>query len=173
MSLVTESSEVSKQHLHDHHTSISISGRPLCNLRFADDIDHMGGSNGELQDLTNRLVDRATAYGMEVSAKKEQDHDQQHEQRQCSYQHERREVRGGDRLKEPGNKPVQGRHRLSRNSHYNCLSNGSNGQTKQDLVMQHHQLHKQVQVLAYSEEKDPGFRNQVPEESSSHFLLGA
>ena len=27
----------------------------------------MGGSNGELQDLTNRLVDRATAYGMEIS----------------------------------------------------------------------------------------------------------
>ena len=70
MSLVTESSEVSKQHLHDHHTSISISGRPLRNLRFADDIDHMGGSNGELQDLTNRLVDRATAYGMEVSTQK-------------------------------------------------------------------------------------------------------
>ena len=30
----------------------------------------MGGSNGELQALTNRLVDRATAYGMEVSTEK-------------------------------------------------------------------------------------------------------
>ena len=39
-------------------------------LRFADDIDLIGGSNGELQDLTNRLVDRATAYGMEVSTEK-------------------------------------------------------------------------------------------------------
>ena len=27
----------------------------------------MGDSNGELQDLTNRLVNTATAYGMEVS----------------------------------------------------------------------------------------------------------
>ena len=27
-----------------------------------------------------------------------------------------------------------------------CLSNGSNGQTKQDLLMQHHQLCKQVQL---------------------------
>ena len=27
----------------------------------------MGGSNDELQDLTNKLVDRATACGMEVS----------------------------------------------------------------------------------------------------------
>ena len=37
---------------------------------FADDIDLMGGSNGELQDPTNRLVDRATAYRMEVSIEK-------------------------------------------------------------------------------------------------------
>ena len=27
-------------------------------------------SNGELRDLTNRLVDRATAYGTEVSTEK-------------------------------------------------------------------------------------------------------
>ena len=31
----------------------------------------MGGSNGELQDLSNRLVDRTTAsYGMDVSTEK-------------------------------------------------------------------------------------------------------
>ena len=30
----------------------------------------LGGSNGELQDLTNRLIDRASAYGMEVSTEK-------------------------------------------------------------------------------------------------------
>ena len=42
----------------------------MCNLRFADDISLMGGSNDELQDLTNRLVDGATAYGMEVSTEK-------------------------------------------------------------------------------------------------------
>ena len=56
--------------LHDHHTSISIGGRPICNLHFADDIDLTGGSNGELQDLINRLVDRARAYRMEVSTEK-------------------------------------------------------------------------------------------------------
>ena len=39
-------------------------------MHFADDIDLMGGNNGELQDLANRLVDRATAYGMGVSAEK-------------------------------------------------------------------------------------------------------
>ena len=56
--------------LHDHHTSISIGGRPICNLLFADDIDLMGGSSSELQYLTNNPVDRATAYGMEVSIEK-------------------------------------------------------------------------------------------------------
>ena len=30
----------------------------------------MGGNKGAPQDLTNRLVDRATAYGMEVSVEK-------------------------------------------------------------------------------------------------------
>ena len=55
---------------HDHNTSISIGGQPICNLRFSDDIDLMGGSNGEFQDLTNRLVQRAIAYGMEVSTEK-------------------------------------------------------------------------------------------------------
>ena len=49
---------------------IFIGGRPVCNLPFADDIDLMSSSNGELEDLTNRLVVRATAYGMEVSTEK-------------------------------------------------------------------------------------------------------
>ena len=56
--------------LHDHHTSISIGGRPICNLQYADDNDPMGSSNDELQDLTNRLVNRVTAYGMKVSTEK-------------------------------------------------------------------------------------------------------
>ena len=30
---------------HDHHTSNSICGRPISNLRFADDIDLMGGTS--------------------------------------------------------------------------------------------------------------------------------
>ena len=45
---------------HDHHASIPIDGRPIYNLRFADDINLMGSSNSELQDLINRLEDKAT-----------------------------------------------------------------------------------------------------------------
>ena len=45
-------------------------GRSIYNLRFADIDQKRGGSNGELQDLTYRLVDRVTAYGMEVTQKR-------------------------------------------------------------------------------------------------------
>ncbi|GFR90163.1 hypothetical protein ElyMa_000810500 [Elysia marginata] len=46
------------------HTSVPINGRPICNLRLADDIDLMAASNSELQDLTRS----AAAYRMEASA---------------------------------------------------------------------------------------------------------
>ena len=53
--------------LQDHHTSASISGRPICNLQFADNINLMDSSNDDLQDLTNRFIYRTTAYGMDVN----------------------------------------------------------------------------------------------------------
>ena len=62
--------KIMQETLHGHHASIFIGRRPLCNLRFADGIDLMGSSNSEFQDITNRLVDRATACGKEVSAEK-------------------------------------------------------------------------------------------------------
>ena len=56
--------------LSDHHTSISTGGRPMCNLWFANDIEPMEGSDGELQDLTKGIVEIAAACGMEVSTEK-------------------------------------------------------------------------------------------------------
>ncbi|PIK33493.1 endonuclease-reverse transcriptase [Apostichopus japonicus] len=56
--------------LQDHHTSISIGGRPICNLRFADDIDLMGGNINDLQDFTNKLATTAGKFGMEISKEK-------------------------------------------------------------------------------------------------------
>ena len=56
--------------LHDHHTSSFIGGRPICNLRFVDEIDLMGDSNGELQDLNDRLMYRTRPYGMNVCTEK-------------------------------------------------------------------------------------------------------
>ena len=52
----------------NRRTSISIGDRPTYCLRLAESIDIMGGSGGELQDLTNRLVDRTKAYWIWKSA---------------------------------------------------------------------------------------------------------
>ena len=46
------------------NTTISVGGRPICNLSFADDINLMEGSENELQDLATRLVEKARAYVM-------------------------------------------------------------------------------------------------------------
>ena len=62
--------KIMQETFHDYHTLISVGGRPISILQFADDIDLMDGNNDELQDLTNRLVDRATACEMEVSTEK-------------------------------------------------------------------------------------------------------
>ena len=43
----------------EHISTISIGGRNLYNLRFADDIDLIAGSNDELQTLTNKLPNSA------------------------------------------------------------------------------------------------------------------
>ena len=43
---------------------------PLVKSPYATFMGLMGGSYSELQGFTNRLVDRATAYGMEVSTEK-------------------------------------------------------------------------------------------------------
>ena len=56
--------------LYNYHESNSVGGRPLCNLKFTNHIDLIDGSNGEPQNLTNKLMDRARVYGMEVSTEK-------------------------------------------------------------------------------------------------------
>ena len=56
--------------LDEYTSTISIGGRKISNLRFADDIDLIAGSNTELQDLTNRLVESSKAHGMEISQEK-------------------------------------------------------------------------------------------------------
>ena len=62
--------KIMRETLHNFKSTVSIGGRTLSNLRFADDIDLMGGSNKELQELTTRLTQRSGAYGMEVSSEK-------------------------------------------------------------------------------------------------------
>ena len=56
--------------LEDHEGTVSIWGRTIINLRFADDIDGLAGEEEELANLIERLDKASTAYGMEISAAK-------------------------------------------------------------------------------------------------------
>ena len=54
----------------DHEGTVSIGGRTITNLRFADDIDGLAGAEEKLANLAERLDKASTAYGMETSAEK-------------------------------------------------------------------------------------------------------
>ena len=56
--------------LHDHEGTVSIGGRSITNLRFADDIDGLAGREEELADLVERLGKTSTAFGMQINAEK-------------------------------------------------------------------------------------------------------
>ena len=58
--------------LEGHEGTVSIGGRTITNLRFADDIDSLAGQEQELAKLVNHLEDASTAYGMQISAEKTQ-----------------------------------------------------------------------------------------------------
>ena len=54
--------------LEDHQGTVSIGGRTITNLRFADDIDGLAGKEEELKSLVDRLDKTSAAFGMEISA---------------------------------------------------------------------------------------------------------
>ena len=56
--------------LEDHEGTVSIGGRTITNLRYADNIDGSAGEEKELANLAERLDKASTAYGMEISAEK-------------------------------------------------------------------------------------------------------
>ena len=82
----------------------------------------MGGSNGELQDLTNRLVDRATAYAMEISTEKEKIMSNSTNNITATVR-----MNGQELEKVTSFKYLEAT-LLSSSLHQNCLSNGSNSQ---------------------------------------------
>ena len=61
---------IMKDTLEDHEGTVSIGGRAITNLRFADDIDGLAGEEKELAKLVERLDKASTAYGIEISAEK-------------------------------------------------------------------------------------------------------
>ena len=58
-----------------HEGSVSVGGRSITNLRFADDIDGLAGSEQELFNLTNAINSASTRYGMEINGEKNKNND--------------------------------------------------------------------------------------------------
>ena len=56
--------------LEDHESTVSIGGRTITNIGFADDIDGLAGEEEELAKLVECLDKASTAYGMEISDEK-------------------------------------------------------------------------------------------------------
>ena len=56
--------------LEEHDGKVSIGGRNITNLRFADDIDALAEEEQELEALVERLDKTCTRYKMEISAEK-------------------------------------------------------------------------------------------------------
>ena len=54
----------------DHEDTVSIGGRAITNLRFADEIDGLAGEEEELAKLVQHLDKASTTYGIEISAEK-------------------------------------------------------------------------------------------------------
>ena len=58
-----------------HEGSVSVGGKSITNLRFADDIDGLAGSEQELFNLTNAINSASTRYGMEINGEKNKNND--------------------------------------------------------------------------------------------------
>ena len=56
--------------LGDHDSTVSIGGRTVTNLRFADDIGGLAGEEEELAKLVERVDKASTAFGMEICVEK-------------------------------------------------------------------------------------------------------
>ena len=56
--------------LENHQGTVSIGGRTITNLRFADEIDNLAGKEEELASLVDRLDTTSATFGMEISAEK-------------------------------------------------------------------------------------------------------
>ena len=70
----------------DHEGTVSIGGRTITDLRFAEDIDGLAGEEDELANLVERLDKASTAYGDHF--RKYQPDDKEHQWHQYNDQSE-------------------------------------------------------------------------------------
>ena len=62
--------QITNNALDTHVGTVNIGGRIITNLRFADDIDGLAGSESELNSLIRKIDFTSRAYGMEINATK-------------------------------------------------------------------------------------------------------
>ena len=62
--------QIMNEALLDHKGTVSIGGRVITNLRFADDIDGLAGSEHKLVNLMNKIDSTSRTYGMEINTNK-------------------------------------------------------------------------------------------------------
>ena len=67
---IISSERVMTDALEDNKGTVSIGGRTITNLCFADDIDGLAGEEEEQAKLVEHFDKASTAYGMEISAEK-------------------------------------------------------------------------------------------------------
>ena len=64
--------QIIKDALDNDVGSVNIGGKIITNLRFADDIDGLAGSESELANIIKIIDNTARAYGMEIKSMKTQ-----------------------------------------------------------------------------------------------------
>ena len=87
--------------LEEHDGKVSIGGRNITNLRFADDIDALAEEEQELEALVESLDKTCTRYKMEISAEKTKTDDKQCQWHPERDKGERTEVRHCNKLQVP------------------------------------------------------------------------
>ena len=110
--------KIIQETLHDHHTSISIGGRPICNLSFTN-IDSYGWQQWWTSRPHQQPHRQSNCIIMDWKSAPKRARSSPTAQTTSSPV-----VRGGDQFSVPGSSPVQGWYLLSRNQHEDCLSNG-------------------------------------------------
>ena len=132
--------------LENFNGTISIGGRKITNLRFADDIDGITGEEDELTELVHNLDTAAEQFGMDISAEKTKIMTNNGTlQRDITIQGQKLETVNhykylGAIICDEGSR----REVLSRS----CSNNGSTCQTKNHLERQEHQNKTQNKINA-------------------------
>ena len=87
--------------LQEHEGTVSIGGRTVTNLRFADDIDGLAGREEELKSLVER-IDKTSERLRHGDQCPEDQADDQRQRHQCRNQDRRSEARNSEELQIPG-----------------------------------------------------------------------